>query len=231
MTSFALSRSPALDHHVTQGRAWLADSAEGANTAALSYAAFEFRLAIERLGVHYWLELLARPLEEKDLREMRSFRRIENRIYELGGHQKEINGHFEFMRTVLHLLKIERTLPTPNLTKLSSYWHKCSELCHIGGSLSSNDPQLMRAIFSDLEQIESALVEQVSGLVGWPAIADDGFRQLRTDFTAARANAADIERYLQKTGAWARVQYQDDRAAEFIGKAIPPKDTNDPSAA
>jgi hypothetical protein len=187
MTSVDLSRSPALGHHVEQGCAWLAESAGGANTAALSYAAFEFRLAIERLGVHYWLELLARPLEEKDLRDIHSFTRIENRLYELGGHQKEINGHFAFMRTVLHLLKIERKLPTPNLGKLSSYWHKCSELCHIGGSLASSDTQLVRAFVSDLKEIESALVEQVSGLVGWPKIADDDFRQLSADFTAARA--------------------------------------------
>lgn len=89
----------------------------------------------------------------------------------------------------------------------------------------------MRNQFSNLKEMESELVEQVSGLVGWPAIADDGFRQLRTDFIAARANAADIERYLERTGAWARVEYKDGRAAEFIGKAIPPKDSNDPSAA
>jgi hypothetical protein len=74
-------------------------SGQGANPVALSYAAFEFRLAIERLGIHYWGELLSRPLEEKDIRS--SFKKIEKRIYALAGHQKEIDGHFEFMRVVL----------------------------------------------------------------------------------------------------------------------------------
>ena len=85
----------------------------------LSYAAFEFRLAIERLAVHYWAELLSRPLEEKEVRDLPSFKRIENRIYELGGHQKEIDGHFEFMRVLLRLLKIDR--PVEQTTHLTGW--------------------------------------------------------------------------------------------------------------
>ena len=111
----ALIRTNDLKHHVTQGSTWLAQSSGGANTVALSYAAFEFRLAIERLGVHYWSDLLSRPLEDEDIRGLPSFKRIENRIYELGGHQKDIDGHFEFMRVVLRILKIDRTIATPKL--------------------------------------------------------------------------------------------------------------------
>src|SRR5512135_1231363 len=87
-----------LAHHVRQGVTWLSMSSEGENTAALSYAAFELRFAIERLGVHYWAALLNRKPEEQDLRDIESFKRVERRIYELAGHQKEIDDHFEFMR-------------------------------------------------------------------------------------------------------------------------------------
>jgi hypothetical protein len=223
MTSFALIRTPDLKHHVTQASAWLAQSSEGANTVALSYAAFEFRMAIERLGIHYWADLFSRPLEEKDIRDLPSFKRIENRIYELGGHQKEIDGHFEFMRVVLRLLKIDRAIPTPKLGQLSKYWHKCSELCHIGWSLASTDSQLVARSYTDLKVLEALLIEQVSDLTGWPRIADSSFVDLKVRFVNGLANAGDVQRYLEERGAWARVRYNDDRPSEFVGEPIPPK--------
>ena len=96
-----------LGHHVLQGQTWLTESAEGENTAALSYAALELRFAAERLAVHYWRALLGRRPVEVELRDIASFKRIENRIYELAGHQKEIDGHFEFMRVILSAMKID----------------------------------------------------------------------------------------------------------------------------
>ena len=105
------SRTVGLRHHIVQGAAWLQESDQGANTGVFSYAAFEFRLAIERLAVHYWAQLLGRRPQAKDFHEIRSFKRIERRIYELGGHQREIDGHFEFMRIVLSLLEIKRDFP------------------------------------------------------------------------------------------------------------------------
>ena len=52
-------------------------SGAGENTAALSHAAFELRLAVERLAAHYWATLLDRKPEEQDLREIESFKRVE----------------------------------------------------------------------------------------------------------------------------------------------------------
>ena len=229
MKSIALRRSPDLKHHVMQGTAWLAQSTGGVNTTALAYAAFEFRLAIERLGVHYWVELLSRQLEEKDLRDLASFKRIENRIYELGGHQKEIDGHFEFNRVVLCLLKIERKLPTPKLGELSSHWHQCSELCHIGWSLAAGDPQLAAESYAALKTIEVFLNEQVADLVTWPRISDSSFADLRTRYVAGLANASDVQRYFEEKGAWAKVEYMDGRPAEFVGEPIPPMPTSEAS--
>ncbi|HXL79269.1 MAG TPA: hypothetical protein VN951_00210 [Pyrinomonadaceae bacterium] len=223
MTSFALIRTADLKHHVTQASAWLAQSSGGANSVALSYAAFEFRLAIERLGIYYWAELLSRPLQEKDIGDLTSFKRIENRIYELGGHQKEIDGHFEFIRVLLALLKIDRKIPTPKLGQLSKYWHKCSEFCHIGWSLASGDSQLVAKSYADLKAIEALLIEQVSDLTGWPRIADSSFVDLKVRFINGLANAGDVQRYLEERGAWTRVRYNDGRPSEFVGEPIPPK--------
>lgn len=205
-----------------QGAAWLADSAGGTNTAALSYAAFELRLAIERLAVHYWVELLGRKLEEHDLRDIESFKKIEGRIYELGGHQNQINLHFEFMRVVLNFIKINWNLPTPNIGQLSRHWHACSELCHIGWSLACGDSQLRVDTFETLKEIHDSLASQVNGLVTWPAVHDGTFADLRNRFVSGHANPNDVRAYFEKTGVWARVEYKDGRTPEFVGDPIPP---------
>lgn len=59
---------PTLEHHVQQGDVWLAAGAGGENTAALSYAALEYRFAIERLGLHYLGTLLLREGHRYGLR-------------------------------------------------------------------------------------------------------------------------------------------------------------------
>lgn len=126
MADISTHHKPDLAHHIRQGIAWLSASAEGEDTAALSYAAFELRFAIERLAVHYWRVLLNRKPAEQDLRDIESFKRIKGRIYELAGHQKEIDGHFEFTRVVLRAMKIDATLHTPQIGRLSSHWHECT---------------------------------------------------------------------------------------------------------
>ena len=224
MSEVALARTPDLKHHVIQGTAWLRESAGGANTAALSYAAFELRLAIERLAVHYWAELLGRKLEEHDLRDIESFKLIERRIYELGGHQKEINGHFEFMRVVLGLLKINGSLVTPNLRQLSKHWDECSELCHIGWSLACGNSQLRTDAFATLKEIQDSLTNQVTGLVTWPTVHDGAFADLRNRFVSGLANCDDVRAYLERIGVWARVEYKDGRASQFVGEPIPPSE-------
>ena len=115
MPDVSTHHQPDLAHHVRQAVAWLAASAEGENTAALSYAAFELRFAVERLAIHYWAALLDRKVEEQDLRDIESFKRVERRIYELGGHQLEIDGHFAFMRVVLGAMKIGMPFHTPKI--------------------------------------------------------------------------------------------------------------------
>ena len=216
------SRSTDLRHHVVQGAAWLQQSDHGTNTTALSYAAFEFRLAIERLAVHYWTQLLGRRPEAEDLHDIRSFKRIEQRIYALGGHQREINGHFEFMQFVLNLLEIKDALVTPNLGRLTDHWHRCSELCHIGWTLSCTVPQLRTDAFETLQEIQASLTEQVRNFASWPEIHDSGFAELRNSFVAEKVNSEDVRVFLERTGVWVRAKYEDGRPSEFLGEAIPP---------
>lgn len=225
MADIKTQHEPSLDHHVQQGVAWLSASAEGKSTAALSYAAFELRFAIERIAVHYWATLLNRKLEERDLRDIKSFNRIQHHIYELAGHQKKINGHFEFVRIVLSALKIDQTLPTPDIGKLSNYWHECSELCHIGWPLGSSVPGMSKQAFSKLTEISNALQQHV-GSLGWPVFQDAAFTELRNQFVTGNATIEDIHTHLEKTGLWARAKYSDERPAHFVGEAVAPRASN-----
>ena len=91
-------RSLGLDHHIVLGSQWLEASDEGKKTTYLSYAAFEFRLAIERLAVHYWAELKGDDLKDEDIRDIQSFKRLEKKLFALAGNQLQIDRHYEFVR-------------------------------------------------------------------------------------------------------------------------------------
>ena len=220
MPDVSTHHQPDLAHHVHQGKAWLSASAEGENTAALSYAAFELRFAVERLAIHYWAALLDRKPEEHDLRDIESFKRVERRIYELGGHQGEIDGHFAFMRIVLCAMRIDMPFHTPKIGSLSKYWHECSELCHIAWPLSCAVPELRKAAYSALAEIAEALAVHVQSL-GWPVLRDAAFANLRDKFIAGDATADDVLAHVQRTGLWAKAEFTDGRAAQFVGEPVP----------
>jgi hypothetical protein len=228
MADIKTQHEPNLAHHVQQGQGWLSASVEGENTAALSYAALELRFAIERIAVHYWASLLNRKPEEHDLRDIESFKRIERRIYELAGHQKEIDGHFEFMRIVLRALKINSQFHTPNIGKLSNYWNECSELCHIGWPLACSVSEVRKQVFSKLTEISNELEQHVSSL-GWPVFHDAAFTELRNQYIAGKVTKEDVRAHIEKTGLWAQAEYPDGRQAHFVGEAVVPRASNEPT--
>ena len=216
----------ALSHHVHQGDAWLAQSSEGENTAALSYAALEYRFATERLAIHYWGTLLNGKVEDKDLKDIKSFKRVETRIYELGGHQREINAHFEFMRIVLKELKVNVPFETPQIGMLSNAWHECSELCHVAWPLASMVPDLRQKAFTTLTAISKLLTAQI-GSLGWPILHEKEFEKLKEAFVAGTAKREEIIAHLKKIGVWARAEFPDG-SASFVGEPIPPSAQEEP---
>lgn len=220
MPQVSFHHQPELAHHVRQGSAWLSSSSLGENTAALSYAAFELRFAVERLAVQYWAVLLDRELETQDLLEIESFKRIERRIYELAGHQQKIDGHFAFMRIVLGAMKIDAPFQTPQIGALSKYWHECSDLCHIAWPLSCGVPEVRTVAFARLTEVADVLSKHVESL-GWPMIKESAFVELRNKFIAGDASEEDILAHVQRIGIWARVEYSDGSAPHFVGEPVP----------
>jgi hypothetical protein len=168
--------------------------------------------------VHYWAALLGRRPEEGDLRDIESFKRIERRIYELGGHQKDIDGHFAFMRAVMAAMQIDAPFTTPNIGVLTRYWHECSELCHIGWPLASAVEELRTVAFERLTKIAEDLSAHTRSL-GWPVLSNPAFSALRDRYVAGQLTEAELMAELQRTGIWARAEYPDGRM-HFVGQPV-----------
>lgn len=119
MNPLSWKRHPAVNYHFEEGKAWLKESRRGKRCTALSYAAFEFRLAIERIIFQYWYTINNNELNEGNINDVRSFKRMQNKIYSRGGVQKTINKHFEFVQILLDSLKTGKSL-------LLQTWESCT---------------------------------------------------------------------------------------------------------
>ena len=226
MSEISFAHAPELSHHLKQGSAWLVESEAGEKTTALSYAALEFRYQIERLAVHYWVDLLGEKRTRSDLKDIQSFNKLEAKVCELGGHQLQVNRHFEFMRVVFRMLKIDWDLRTPNVGQLRKHWHTCSSYCHIAWPLSSGALIVRQNAYASLVAVRDALAEQLSGLCSWPSIKDPAFEELRQRFLIERASSADVQSYLQASGIWARIDYPNGSPSQFVGESVPPTPPN-----
>ena len=209
-----------LDHHLLQGREWLRASDEGERTAAVSYAALEFRFAIERLALHYWRILIDREPTHEELEKLRSFKAVEKKIYELAGHQREIDRHFEFMQIVTDAIQLPLRLQAPSISTLSRHWHLCSELCHIDWPLACSVKELRSEVFSTLGKVEENLVLSVNSLA-WPNIKDENFKTIRADYIAERIGADHVRGHLHRIGVWACYKPPGDGEPQFVGVPIP----------
>ncbi|MEW6713656.1 MAG: hypothetical protein AB1306_01000 [Nitrospirota bacterium] len=227
MPPLSSQRQTELDYHFKEGKAWLDSSNSGKNTTALSYAAFEFRLAIERIILQYWSGLAPGGAEELSFESIRSYKSIEKRIFQIAGHQKEINAKFEFARVLIQALKIPWEIPTPDIGKFSSYWHACSELCHIAWTLAATSQDLVSMAYNNLLEISDFLNKHLDGVTLWAKMEEMSFRKLQDDFVAGRVSSADVLDHLKKIGLYA-VTETEGNVRKFIGEAIPPSKNDNP---
>lgn len=210
-----------LAHHLEQGKSWLVQSANGVNTAALSYAALELRFAVERLAVHYWSTLLERPFEEKEVHDIRSFRALESHLYKLGGNQLQIDRHFRLIAILNDMLQLPVSLVTPKVSALRRAWQDCSELCHIAWPLlSCSAAEVGASAFKTLTDTAQLLTDYVQS-ASWP-VTTEAFGDLRTRFIGGTATEEDVRSELKRLGVYATFT-PPNGIAEFVGTAVPPE--------
>ena len=163
-------------------------------------------------------------LTEDDLYTASSFKRIERAIYDLAGHQREIDLHFEFMAMLIAELKIEVPVIPPQIGRLSNYWHESSELCHVAWPIASQTPELPGKVFEGLTEMVNE-VALLNSSIRWFTFHEAAIDQLRRDFVVGKATLDDARAHLRRTGVWAKVEYPDGRPSHFVGEAIPPSQT------
>jgi hypothetical protein len=220
MQPLSYQRDPAVNYHFEEGKAWLEKSASGQNTTALCYAAFEFRLQIERVGLQHWSALKPDGIEAKDILDAGKFKAIENNIYQLAGHQKTLDARYEYARILNDLLKIKGDIVTPKLGKLSNYWHECSVLCHIGSTFCLTSSEMAKTAYEFLIEVRDFLEDQVKGLITIGRLPECG--ELENKFIAGEITAEELKKEVTKIGLWARFEYNNGRPNESVGEAIPP---------
>jgi len=217
------NREKNIDYHYFEGKKWLSKSHNGERSTALAYAAFEFRLALERIIFQYWYILKSDDIKDKDINDIRSFKTMQNRIYEISGYQKIINKKFEFARIPLEMLKIKPTLITPDFGKMHKNWSDCSELCHLGWTLVADDKKIVKEQYITLTNISIFLTDCINGLVSWVKIKDQAHKELEEQFVNEEISTDQVREKLRKKGLWARTEFENNaQPNEFIGEAVPP---------
>ena len=225
MIPVSWNREKNIDYHFYEGKKWLAKSNEGTRSTALSYSAFEFRLALERIIFQYWYTLKEDDLVDKDIDDIRAFKTMQNKIYEITGHQKIINKRFEFSRIPLEMLKIRYQLVTPNFGKMHDFWSKCSELCHVSWTIitSNGNDEIMKEQYKMLIETSHFIAESINGIVSWSKIISQPLKKMEKEFLEGKISKEYVQDELRKGGLWSKVDFKDNiRKSEFIGEAIPP---------
>jgi hypothetical protein len=218
------TRSAQIGYHLAEAEAWLAASSGGEHTTPLSYAAFELRLEIERVAVELLAKIRGDRLLPADVQTIRSFDRIEKRIYELEGHQRILDRKISLVNVMLEALQLEWRIQPIVVGHLRSAWQECSELCHVTWSLLVDSPagaNLGREAFSSLSDIQQRLRSLVDRGIAWPQVSDPLFVEVQDRYIRGEIGDADVRAWFAERGLWGQVTHPDG-SNEFVGVPIPP---------
>ena len=201
---YALDREGSLSFHHRQGQAWLLGSAQGKHSTPVAYAAFEFRLALERIALEFLVRVQGVDQTKAELLKLRSFKSVEKRIYRVAGHQREIDRGIQFMNLVLGMAGAKFTLAQVDVGRLSKYWHECSDFCHIYFTIASvaANEDLVASEYSLLREVDEYLNQVTSSIVSWSQPKEPWFRELQQGFISGRIGESEITAKLTETGIW-----------------------------
>ena len=124
--------------------------------------------------VEYLIRVQGNQLREEDLKVISSFKNAQNRIYELSGHQGEIDRTFRMFEILFEMMEMPVPIAKPNLGTLARYWHGCSDFCHVAWTLdsASNQDPVLEEAFGFLSEVHEYLTKYSQQLVTWPAFQD-----------------------------------------------------------
>ena len=200
--NLALELDTSVRAHFLQGEEWLNFCEQGQLSRPLSYAGFEFRLALERLAIELLLRIRNGKFESEDQKYLHKVDNINNRIREIAGNQLEIDRKVDFMNLVMAKARIPFRIAKINLGQLAKHWHSCSDLCHISWTVVSKDTNFRESAYQMLVQTHEFLANTYKSVVTWFDLQEKLFVDLQTAFVSGEIGVDEVEQKLDETGVW-----------------------------
>ena len=221
--TISLDRNIEMSHFISQARGWLGKSEEGKHSVAISYAAFEIRLAVERICMQYYVKLVGAKEAKENPNDLGSFKKMKAKIFSVAGHQKEINNQFKFTRCLFKVLNIKAVVPTPDLGRLSAIWHDCSEACHIFWNVAEATEYEQGAYnpFLDLVAYADELEQIANSTIAWLTSINPQMQEIMEKLEGVEDCEKLIREHFSKEGLWAKYVPADGSLGYFVGEFIP----------
>ena len=156
-------RENSAGYHCMLGQKWRRFGEHDKNHNALVYAAFEFRLAIERIV--FELYALIRSLKDIPDDEVDKYENITNLItyiMEIVESQKNLYRLLKFNSIWFHeVIPYPSEISIPDISVLKKYWHGLSDYCHmqIKPTATWESPDWINKSYSLLNEVEKYLWE------------------------------------------------------------------------
>ena len=161
----------------------------------------------------------------EDLRSIASFKRLEDRIYELAGNQQLIDRKVAFINMMLAALQLEQRMQRINVGELKEAWHDCSQLCHIEWSLLVDSPMAVAVgeeAFGIISKIQLRVRAIVDGGVSWFRVADASFADLQERYVRGDIDEANVMVWFAERGLWSTIT-DPDGSSRVVGVPIAPQ--------
>jgi hypothetical protein len=163
LKSLSGKRGNSAEYHCSLGQKWRKYGEPDKNHNALVYAAFEFRLAIERIV--FELHALIRSLSHIPDDEVDKYESITNNItylMEIVSNQKNLYRLLKFNSIWFHEVTHYRgELSIPDIKILKNFWHGLSDYCHmkIKPDATWESPEWITKAYTLLNEVEKYLWE------------------------------------------------------------------------
>jgi len=175
LKSLKRKRGNSAGYHCALGQKWRRLGEPDKNHNALVYAAFEFRIAIERIV--FELYALIRSLKNIPDDEVDKYESITNNItylMEIVMNQKNLYRLLKFNSIWFHEVSSFRSeLSVPDIKILKNFWHGLSDYCHmqVKPNITWESPEWISNAYSFLNEVEKYLWEiKVKKHFGFPQI-------------------------------------------------------------
>ena len=204
-------------YHFAQGKQWLDIVRNKDENIPLSYCAFEFRIALERVAFELLKEIRGTAFDEADKKASKKLKNIHNRIHHLEGHQRQLDKKCDFLKILIEAAGYKDfPLAKVNLSMLIKYWDFCSTYCHLQYNLASSwgNQSFVDKCFEGLCEIEKFLEDIVTrDIILWPRWTDDVWiNDLLNRYIEGKINNTELVIELKNRGVWGKIEKPDGSA-------------------